>query len=243
MSELDPLKSDSEATPPSLAGWWSRLTDGGWRLFLYHIAFLPFVFPVYLGLVLFVLFHAGATLVGALVLLFPAGPALISMFAGASAIADGVPRNSLPRFFTVYKRRWREGITLSLVLVAVVLFTLCPVCFAFTTGSASRFLISISAAIALLLFFCVFPYMIPLLLSGVRHGLVQQAIALALRRAKTSLILGVLQFACTLFALLSPYIAAFAILLGLPAIITFSIVYFIPKRNLLHGGNSNEPAE
>ncbi len=243
MSELAPLQSDSDASSRSLAGWWVRLADGSWRLFLYHIKFLPFVFPVYLGLILFILFHAWAPLLGALVLLFPAGSAFLSMFVAAGAIADGTPWQNLPRFFTVYKRLWREGLMLSLVLIAVVVFTLCPVYFAFVIASAMRFLISVSAAIALLMFFSILPYAVQLLLTGVRRGLVRQAVALALGHVKTSIVLGILQLACTLFAMLSPYISAFAMLLGMPAIITFSIVYFIPKRDLLHGGNSYEPEE
>lgn len=243
MSELAPLQFDLETTSRSLAGWWARLTDGSGRLFLHHLKFLPFVFPVYLGLILFILFHAWAPLVGALVLLFPAGPAFLSMFEAAGAIADGTPRGNLPRFFAVYLQFWREGLKLSLVLIALIVFTLCPVYFAFVTASTMRFLISVSAAIALLLFFSILPYATQLLLAGERQGLVRRAAALSLKNAKTSLNLGVLQLACTLFALLSPYIAAFAILLGLPAIIIFSIVYFIPKRDLLHGGKSYEPEE
>lgn len=243
MSELEPLQFDSEASSRSLAGWWARLTDGSWRLFLYHIQFLPFIFPVYLGLILFILFHAWAPFLGALVLLVPAGPAMLSMFEAAGAIADGTPRKNLPRFFAVYRRIWREGLLLSLVLIAVVLFTLCPVYFAYITASSARFLISVCAAIALLLFFSILPYAMQLLLAGERRGLVRKAAALALTSAKTSLIFGVLQLSATLFALLSPYIAAFAILLGFPAIITFSIVYFIPKQGLLHGGNPHEPRE
>lgn len=243
MSELDPTQSNSEETSLSLAGWWSRLTDGSWSLLQNHIKFLPFIFPVYLGLILFILFHALAPFLGALVLLLPAGPAMLSMFEAASAIADGTPQGNLPRFFAVYRRFWREGLSLSLVLIAVVLFTLSPVYFAYITANSARFLISVSAAIALYLFFSILPYAMQLLRAGERRGLARRATALALGHAKTSLILGVLQLACTLFALLSPYIAVFAILLGLPAIITFSIVYFIPKQVLLHGGNYYEPTE
>lgn len=243
MSELDQPQYELDSAPRSLAGWWTRLTDGSWRLFLYHLAFLPFFLPVYLGLILFILFHAWVPLLCALVLLFPAGPAFLSLFEAVSAIADGALMNNMPHFFSVYKKRWREGLALSLVLFTVVLFTLCPVYFAFATGSAARFLISISAATALLLFFSILPYAMQLLLIGKWHGLVREAVSLSLNSAKTSLMLGILQMVCMLFTLLSPYIAAFAILLGMPAVTTLSIVYFLPGRDQQRGKRTYEPEE
>ncbi len=222
-------QAQDEKTPrkKSFLGWWARLTDYCWELFKANLGYLLFALPAYVCIVVFGIFNAWLFLLAGVALLIPAGPALLALYEVTAEVSAGRARNELPRFFAAYRKRWRRGLALSFALIAVGVVVLYPVYFALVTNSAMKMVMMACAMSAVLLLCSILPHLLALMISGERGGLLQKSVACALRGGKASFFAGLLQtvwlFACVAY----PYVAVFAILLGMPAVVRMTASYIL----------------
>jgi hypothetical protein len=211
----------------TLFGWWNRLVDYCWDLFKYNLWYLLFALPIFLCMIVFLYFNAHLFLLAALVLMIPAGPAMLALYKATAMIAVGELRCTLPHFLFMYKLYKRRGIVFSLALGIIGLLTLFPVYFTLITNSEMKFVIMICAMITLLLLYSLLPHVVNLLISDERGDILQKSIVNALESGKAVFFAGLLQVVWICLCLLYPHIAIFAILLGMPAIVRYTVFYLL----------------
>jgi len=177
---------DPRTQEKSFLVWWARLTDYCWELFKYNLWYLLFALPSFLCMLIFLVFSAHLFLLAGLILLIPAGPAMLTLYEAATKIAAGELRTVLPRFFSTYKRHCRPGFAFSFALAIIVLVTLYPVYFVLVTSSVMKI-------------------------------------------GKASFFAGLLQATWFFCCMIYPYVAVFAALLGIPAVIRMTVMYILPQ--------------
>lgn len=230
MKEPGKVRSDdSQTQKKSFLGWWGHLTDYVWELFKYNLCFLLFVLPSFLCLFIFLVFNAQLFLIAGLILLIPAGPAILAIFETTSKIATGGLRSVLPRFFYIYKKHWRSGFVFGLLLAILVLIVLYPFYFAVVTNSVMKPAIMICATIPVLFSCCLLPHIAYFIISGEHHGVLKKSIMRALHGGKASFFAGLLQAVWLFSCIIYPYISFFAALLGMSAIICMTAMYILPQ--------------
>jgi hypothetical protein len=222
---------DPRTQEKSFLVWWARLTDYCWELFRYNLWYLLFALPSFLCILIFLVFNAHLFLLAGLILLIPAGPAMLTLYEAATKIAAGELRTVLPRFFSTYKRHCRPGFAFSFALVIIVLVTLYPVYFVLVTNSVMKIAIMICASMAVLLLCCLLPHIVHFLISGEHHGVLKKAVIRALRGGKASFFAGLLQATWLFCCMIYPYVAVFAALLGIPAVIRMTVMYILPQAH------------
>ncbi|MDD3818280.1 MAG: hypothetical protein PHG41_00345 [Actinomycetota bacterium] len=210
-------------------GWWDRLTDYCWELFKYNLWYLLFTLPPFICMLIFLFFNAYLFLLVAFLLFIPVGPAMLVLHEAAAKIAAGELRTALPHFFYTYKKHYRYGFAFSIVLGIICLVTLYPVYFSFITNSAVKITIMICAGITMLLLCSLLPYIARFLVAGECRGVLKKAIIQALLGGKASFFSGLLQVIWLFICLVYPYVAFFAALLGMPAVIRMTILYIMPQ--------------
>jgi hypothetical protein len=211
----------------TLFGWWNRLSDYCWELFKYNLWYLLFALPIFLSMIVFLYFNAHLFLLVALALMIPAGPAMLALYKATAMIAMGEFRCTLPHFLFMYKLyKWR-GIVFSLTLGIIGLVTLYPVYFVLITNSGMKIVIMICAMITLLLLYSLLPHVVNHLISGERGGILKKSIVYALENGKACFFAGLIQVVWLYLCLLYSHIAIFAILLGMPALVRYTVFYLI----------------
>ncbi len=222
----------------SFLGWWARLTDYSWELFKTNLGYLPVVLPAYVCIVIFFIFNAWLFLLAWLMLLIPVGPAMLALYEVTDKVAAGCARAELPRFFPTYRKHWRRGLALSFALIVVGIVVVYPAYFALVTNSAMKAVIMACAMAAALLLCSLLPHLSSLLISGERGGLLQKSAVNALRGGKASFFAGLLQAVWLLACMAYPYVAVFAILLGMPAVVRMTASYILLNdRDVKGDGN------
>jgi hypothetical protein len=117
----------------------------------------------------------------------------------------------------------------SIALGIIGLVTIYPVYFSLITNSAIKFAIIICAGITMLLLCSLLPYIARFLVSGERQRVLKKAVIQALLGGKASFFAGLLQAIWFFICLAYPYVAFFAALLGMPAVIRMTTSYIISQ--------------
>lgn len=213
----------------SILVWWGRLTDYCWELFRYNLCYLLFALPPFLCMFIFFVFNAHLFLIAGLILLIPAGPAILTLYEAVNKIANSELRTDLPRFFYTYKRYCRTGLSFGFVLAVIILIVMYPIYYSVVTYSVMKTAIMICVTIPILFLCCFLPHIAHFLKSDEHNGVLKKAVIRALCGGKASFLAGLLQaiwlFCCIAF----PYIAVFAALLGMPAVIRMTVMYILPQ--------------
>ncbi len=227
MEDLGQTYGCDEAQEKSFLGWWARLTDYSWELFKTNLGYLPMVLTAYACIVIFFIFNAWLFFLVGLAFLIPVGPAMLALYEVTVKVAAGCARNELPRFFPTCRKHWRRGLTLSIVLIVVGVVVVSPVYFALVTNSAVKIVIMVCAMTAMLLLFSIMPHLSSFLITKERGRLLQKSILAALRGGKASFFAGLLLMAWVFACLVYPYVAIFAVLLGMPAVVRMTASYIL----------------
>ena len=209
----------------SFLGWWDILTDYCWELFKYNLWYLLFTLPSFLCMLMFLFFNAYLFLIVALLLFVPVGPAMLVLYEATAKIAAGELRTALPHFFSTCKKHYRHGFAFSIVLGIIGLVTMYPVYFSLIINSAMKIVIMICAGITMLLLCILLPYIARFLMSGECKGVLKKAVIRALIGGKASFLAGLLQATWFFICIVYPYVAFFAALLGMPAVIRMTTSY------------------
>ena len=210
----------------SISHWWSILTDElGW-LWVNNLLYLLCIAPSVLCGFLFFYFHAYLFLVLAAVAFVIAGPAILAIQKTIMDAAVEVPRMVRNRFFTVYWLNFRKGIILGFALAVALILIGMPVYFALSINSPLLGMMIFACCMSLLLWYSSSSQ----LLSGLcaheeldRENLLQEIFGPGFM----SVLFGLIKLVWGFLCLFVPVFSVYCALAGIPALIRFTILYYL----------------
>lgn len=218
----------------SISHWWSILADNyGW-LWKNNLLYLMCIAPSVICGFLFFLFHAYLFLALAAVTLVIAGPAIL---ASQKTILDAAleePRMVRIRFVVAYRTNLRNGILLGLVLAAAMILIVMPVHFALLINSPVLPLVVFACCFSLLLWHSCSSQVLTMLCTGGRYN-GGQLLREIFEPGIMSALFGLVKLLWVFLFFFTPVFTVSLALLGAPAIIKFSILYYLYNQ-----GDENE---
>lgn len=210
----------------SISHWWSILADNyGW-LWNNNLLYLLCIAPSVLCGFLFLSFHAYLFLVLSLLFLIFSGPAVLAIQKVALDAALEEPRVTRIRFFSVYRKCLCRGILLGLVLaVAMVLIGL-PVYFALAINSPVLPLVVFACCLPLLLWNSCSSQLLAILCACEKVNWAQ-LLREIFEPGIMSVVFGFAKLLWVFLFFFAPVFTVSLALLGAPAIIKFSILYYL----------------
>lgn len=175
---------------------------------------------------LFVYFHAYLFLVLAAGAFILAGPGILAIQKTILDAAEEVPKMVRSRFFAGYRQNFRRGILLGLVLAAALVLIGMPVYFALSINSPLLGMMSFACCMWLLLWLSSSSQLLACLCRKKepdRGNLLREIFGPGF----VSVLFGLVKLAWMLLCLLAPTFALSCALVGVPALIRFTILYYL----------------
>lgn len=210
----------------SISHWWSLLADNyGW-LWKNNLLYLLCIAPSVICGFLFFSFHAYLFLALSLLFLLTSGPAVLAIQKVALDAALEEPRVIRMRFFSVHRKCLYRGMLLGLVLaVAMVLIGL-PVYFALAINSPVLPLVVFACCLSLLIWNSCSSQLLAMLCTCEKVNWAQ-LLREIFEPGIMSVVFGFVKLLWVFFSFFAPVFTASLALLGAPAIINFSILYYL----------------
>ena len=221
----------------SISHWWSILADNyGW-LWKNNLLYLLCIAPSVICGFLFFSFHAYLFLALSLLFLISSGPAALAVQKVALDAALEEPGVIRMRFFGVYRKCLCRGMLLGLVLaVAMVLIGL-PVYFALAINSPVLPLLAFACCLSLLLWYSCSAQLLAMLCACEKVNWTQLPRGI-FEPGIMSVVFGFAKLLWVFLFFFAPAFTASLALLGAPAIIKFSILYYLYNQ-----GDTNEQVD
>lgn len=218
----------------SISHWWSILTDNYGRLWWNNLLYLLCIAPSVICGFLFFSFHAYLFLTLSLLSFIPAGPAILAVQKAALDAALEEPSAIRMRFFSVYRKKMHSGILLGLILaVAMVLIGL-PVYFALAINSPILPMVAFVCCLSLLVWYSCSSQLLVMLCVCEKINWTQ-LLREIFEPGVLSALFGLVKLLWVFLFFFAPVFTVSLALLGAPAIINFSILYYLYNQ-----GDENE---
>ena len=218
----------------SISHWLSILTDElGW-LWVNNLLYLLCIAPSVICGFLFFYFHAYLFLVLAAVAFVIAGPAVLAIqktILDAAAEVQSIVRN---RFFTVYRLHFRKGIVLGFSLAVALILIGMPVYFALSINSPLLGMMIFACCMSLLLWYCSSSQLLSDFCTSKSLDW-EMLLREIFEPGFMSVVFGVVKLLWVFLCLFTPVFAISCALIGVPALIRFTILYY-----LYNPGDANE---
>lgn len=210
----------------SISHWWSILADNyGW-LWKNNLLYLLCIAPSVICGFLFFSFHAYLFLALSLLFLIFSGPAVLAVQKVALDAALEEPGAIRMHFFNACRKYLRRGMRFGLLLAVAMVLVGLPIYFALTINSPSIPLIVFACAMSLLLGCSCSSQLLTMLCSCDKVNWTQLLREL-FEPGIMSAVFGVIKLLWIFLFFFAPTFAASLALLGAPAIIRFSILYYL----------------
>ncbi len=210
----------------SISHWWSILADNYGQLWKNNLLYLLCIAPSVICGFLFFSFHAYLFLVLSLLFLIFSGPAVLAVQRAALDAALEEPRVIRMHFFNVCRKYLRRGMLLGLFLAVAIVLVGLPVYFALTINSLILPLIVFACAMSLLLWCSCSSQLLAMLCAYDKVNWTQ-LLREIFEPGIMSAVLGAVKLLWIFLFFFVPTFAASLALLGVPATIRFSILYYL----------------
>lgn len=210
----------------SISRWWSILTDElGW-LWVNNLLYLLCITPSVICGFLFFSFHAYLFLALAAVAFVIAGPGILAFQKIILDAAVEEPKMVRIRYVAAYRTNLRKGMLLGLVLAVAMILIGMPVYFALSINSPFLPLIVFSCCLSLLLWHSCSSQVLTMICTGGRYN-GGQLLREIVEPGIISAVFGLIKLLWIFLLIFAPAFAASLALIGTPAIITFTILYYL----------------
>lgn len=210
----------------SISRWWSILTDElGW-LWVNNLLYLLCIAPSVICGFLFFSFHAYLFLALAAVAFVIAGPGILAFQKTILDAAVEEPKMVRIRFVAAYRTNLRKGMLLGLVLAVAMILIGMPVYFALSINSPLLGMMVFACCVSLLLWYSSSSQLLSGLCAHKKpewETLLREIFAPGF----VGVIFGAVRLAWVFLCLFAPVSAISCALAGLPALIRFTILYFL----------------
>jgi len=205
----------------------------GW-LWVNNLLYLLCIAPSVICGFLFFSFHAYLFLVLAVIAFVIAGPAILAIQKTTLDVAVEEPKMIRNRFFDAYRKSFRKGILLGFVLAAALLFIGTPVYFALSINSPLLGMMVFACCMSLLLWYSSSSQ----LLSGLcthKNLEMENLLREIFGPGFVSVIFGLAKLAWVILSMFAPVFAISCALIGIPALIRFTILYYLYNPGDVNG--------
>ena len=210
----------------SVSHWWSILSDElGW-LWINNLLYLLCIAPSVICGFLFISFHAYVFLAGAVVAFVVAGPAILTIQKTVMDAATEIPRTVRIRFFGAYRKNLRKGLLLGLMLAVALVLVGIPVYFALSINSPMLTLMVFACCMSLLLWYSSSSQLLAVLCADKRLNC-ENILREVFSQGFMSVVFGLVKLAWVFLCLFKPVLAISCTLIGVPALIRFTILYYL----------------
>lgn len=210
----------------SISHWWSILADElGW-LWVNNLQYLLCIAPSVLCGFLFFYFHAYVFLALAAVAFVPAGPGILAIQKTILDAAAEEPKMVRDQFFAAYRKNIRKGFMLGFALAVALILIGMPVYFALSINSPLLGMMVFACCMSLLLWYSSSSQ----LLSGLcihKNLAWENLLHEIFDPGFVSVIFGLVKLAWVFLCLFAPVFAISCALAGIPALIRFTILYYL----------------
>lgn len=218
----------------SISHWWSIVVDNyGW-LWKNNLLYLLCIAPSVICGFLFFSSHAYIFLALAAVAFVIAGPGILAMQKTMLDAAVEEPRTVRIRFFSVYRKCLPRGILLGVALAIAMVLIGIPVYFALTINSPVFPVVAFTCCLSLLLWYSSSSQLLARLCTYEKANWIQ-ILQEIFEPGVVSVIFGLIKLLWVFLFVFSPTFAVSLALLGAPAIIKFSVLYYLYNQ-----GDANE---
>lgn len=210
----------------SISHWWSILTEElGW-LWKNNLLYLLCIAPCVICGFLFFCFHAYVFLVLGAAALVLAGPGILVGQRTVLDAAEEVPRSVRNRFFAVCRENFRKGILLGFSLAAAWILTGMPVYFALAIQSKLLGMLVFVCCMWLLLWLSSSSQLLSCLCRQ-KEPAWGNLLGEIFSPGFVSVLFGLVKLAWLFLWLFVPAFALSCALVGVPALIRFTILYYL----------------
>ena len=210
----------------SISRWWSILTDElGW-LWVNNLLYLLCIAPSVICGFLFVSFHAYLFLALAVIAFVIAGPGILAIQKTILDAAVEEPKVVRVRFVSAYRTNLRKGIHLGLMLAVAMILIGMPVYFALSINSPILGLIVFSCCMSLLLWYSSSSQLLSIFCSNKRMDW-EKLLQEIFEPGFMSVVFGMVKLVWVFLCLFAPVFAISCALIGVPAFIRFTILYYL----------------
>ena len=218
----------------SISHWWSILTDElGW-LWVNNLLYLLCIVPSVICGFLFISFHTYLFLALAVVAFVIAGPGILAIQKTILDAAVEEPKMVRIRFVTAYQTNLRQGILLGLVLAVAMILIGMPVYFALSINSPILGLIVFACCMSLLLWYSGSSQLFSAFCTN-RNVDWEKLLRDIFAPGFISVFFGLVKLVWVFLCLFAPVFAISCALIGVSALIRFTILYC-----LYNEGDANE---
>ena len=210
----------------SISRWWSILADElGW-LWVNNLQYLLCITPSVICGFLFVSFHAYLFLLLAVVAFVLASPGLLAIHKTILDAAIEEPKPVRHHFSTVFRTNVRKGILLGCVLAVAMLLIGMPVYFALSINSTILGLIVFACCTSLLLWYSSSSQLLSAFCTSNRPDW-EMLLREIFEPGFMSVVFGLVKLLWVFLCLFAPVFAISCALIGVPALIRFTILYYL----------------
>lgn len=218
----------------SISRWWSILTDElGW-LWVNNLLYLLYIAPSVICGFLFFSFHAYLFLVLAVIAFLIAGPAILTIQKTTLDAAVEEPRMARNRFFAAYRKNFRKGIILGFILAVALILIGMPAYFALSINSPILGLVVFACCMSLLLWYSSSSQFLSAFCTNANVDW-EKLLREIFEPGFMSVVFGLVKLVWVFLCLFAPVFAVSCALIGVPALIRFTILYC-----LYNEGDANE---
>ena len=210
----------------SISHWWSILADNYGRLWKNNLLYLLCIAPSVICGFLFFSFHAYLFLALSLLFLIFSGSAVLAVQRVALDAALEEPSAIRIHFLNACRKYLRRGMLFGLLLAVAMVLVGLPVYFALTISSPIVPLIVFACAMSLLLWCSCSSQLLTMLCSCDKVNWTR-LLREIFEPGIMSAVFGVIKLLWIFLDFFAPTFAASLALLGAPAIIRFSILYYL----------------